>query len=120
MAMKLGGSCESIAWIDLSFNCVKGIGDALTSFPNLTTLYLHANYISLISDVEKLASLRKLRTLTLHGNPVENVKGYRQHVIGGIPTLKHLDFCAITKQDRLTSRMVNSFSAKKRTVRPTE
>lgn len=52
------------------------------------------------SDLKMLRQLPKLRKLTLHGNPVEEVKNYRYFVIELLPTLKELDFCPITKLDR--------------------
>jgi Leucine-rich repeat (LRR) protein len=68
-------------------------------------LYLHANAIESLSQIDKLASLQNLRNLTLHGNPVEQAKGYRYHVVSKLPQLKHLDFSAITKQDRATATL---------------
>ncbi|KAJ3108862.1 Leucine-rich repeat-containing protein 51 [Phlyctochytrium planicorne] len=104
VAVKLGSTLQNIGWIDLSFNCLKNIDKELLNFPNLSTLYLHANEISNLSEVDKLSNLRMLRTLTLHGNPLENVQEYRHHIISRVPGIKHLDFCVITKQDRMTSR----------------
>ncbi|KAJ3217424.1 Leucine-rich repeat-containing protein 51 [Dinochytrium kinnereticum] len=104
VAMKLGSTLQNIGWIDLSFNCLKTIDKELLHFPNLSTLYLHANEITNLSEIDKLSNFRKLRTLTLHGNPMENAAGYRYNVISRVPGIKHLDFCVITKQDRLTAR----------------
>ncbi|MFO0131209.1 MAG: leucine-rich repeat domain-containing protein [bacterium] len=39
-------NCKNLAWIDLSHNYLTSINYAFTDFPNLKTLYLHANYIS--------------------------------------------------------------------------
>ncbi|KAI9204094.1 leucine-rich repeat-containing protein 51 [Polychytrium aggregatum] len=97
---KVSMACDNITWIDLSFNQLKTIDPVFLSFPNLSGLYLHANQISAVQDVDKLAPLTRLRTLTLHGNPVESAKGYRQCVLARLPQLKHLDFCTITKMDR--------------------
>ncbi|KAI9363443.1 leucine-rich repeat-containing protein 51 [Zopfochytrium polystomum] len=100
-AAKLVPSLAHIAWIDLSFNEIELVDKDILNFPTLTTLYLHANRIAALAELDKLAALPRLRTLTLHGNPVENAgRAYRQYVIARIPTLRHLDFCAITKQDR--------------------
>ncbi|KAJ3414864.1 Leucine-rich repeat-containing protein 51 [Chytridiales sp. JEL 0842] len=93
----------NIAWLDLSFNTLPHIDAELLNFPNLSTLYLHANQIHHLSEVDKLGQLQALRTLTLHGNPLENCKNYRLYVVSRIPKLKHLDFCAITKMDRFTA-----------------
>lgn len=49
----------------------------LTTFFNLSVLYLHGNSIQRLGEVNKLAVLPRLRSLTLHGNPIEEEKGYR-------------------------------------------
>lgn len=49
----------------------------LTTLFNLSVLYLHGNSIQRLGEVNKLAILPRLRSLTLHGNPIEEEKGYR-------------------------------------------
>jgi len=66
-------------------------------------LYFHGNNVSKLSEVDKLASLTNLRTMALHGNPIENSDGYKQYIISKIPQLKSLDFTAIIKSDRVTA-----------------
>ena len=66
-------------------------------------LYLHANKISKFGEIKPLGELAKLRSLTLHGNPIEDKKHYRMFVIHTIPTLTQLDFSTITRQDRETA-----------------
>ncbi|KAM9079721.1 leucine-rich repeat-containing protein 51 isoform 3-T3 [Megaptera novaeangliae] len=68
---------ENLAWIDLSFNDLTSIDPVLTTFFNLSVLYLHGNSIQHLGEVNKLAVLPRLRSLTLHGNPIEEEKGYR-------------------------------------------
>ena len=63
-------------------------------------LYLHANQIDKLNEVHKLVKLPNLQKLTLHGNPINELPHYRDHVAGYIPTLHNLDFSAITKLDR--------------------
>lgn len=72
----------------------------LLQYPKLKILYLHANSIEKLSEIDKLAALPELINVTLHGNPIENIRGYRQHIIFMLPHLKTLDFTAITNQDR--------------------
>ena len=66
-------------------------------------LYLHGNNIFTIAQVDKLSSLKKLKSLTLHGNPVEVTPGYRPYVIYAIPQLQTFDFSGITGIDRVTA-----------------
>ena len=67
-------------------------------------LYLHANKISKFGEIKPLGDLTKLRSLTLHGNPIEDKKHYRTYVVHIIPTLNQLDFSPITRQDRETAK----------------
>ena len=46
---------ENLLWIDLSYNYLEKIEtEIVTSFPLLTTLYLHGCYILNIEEVKKL------------------------------------------------------------------
>lgn len=49
----------------------------LTQLKELRLLYLHGNYISKLSEVDKLAVLPSLHTITLHGNPIVTEPDYR-------------------------------------------
>ncbi|XP_078078741.1 leucine-rich repeat-containing protein 51 isoform X3 [Mustelus asterias] len=104
-------------WIDLAFNILTNIDAVLLQCPNLQILRLHANQINELFEVDKLVSLMHLRNLTLHGNPIEQTKGYRSYVVGAIPHLKSLDYSLITKQDRSTAAVVKSFTKRKHITR---
>ncbi|XP_028655197.1 leucine rich repeat containing 51 isoform X2 [Erpetoichthys calabaricus] len=95
-----GKDIKLLSWIDLSFNDLSTIEPVLTSFKDLKVLYLHGNGIPKMSEVDKLAVLPHLQNLTLHGNPIEGEKGYRNYVITVLPHLKNLDFSGVTKQER--------------------
>jgi len=73
-------------------------------FNNLKTLFLHANKIKKLTEIDKLAKLPNLRSLTLHGNPMEEEKNYRFYVILMIPQLINLNFSGISKQEKIGSR----------------
>ena len=90
---------QEVLWIDLSFNTVEDITALVKEMPWLQRLYLHANNLSKFSDIEPLASLKDLKALTLHGNGVEDRKGYRTFVLSMLPQLKKLDFVTITRKD---------------------
>lgn len=96
---------EAVEWIDLSFNDLTKIDDVILDYPNLKVLYLHANYIDDMKQINKLASLPQLKALTLHGNMIEEKKGYRQYVITTLPQIQYLDFSRITKADREKSQV---------------
>ncbi|XP_049636407.1 leucine-rich repeat-containing protein 51 [Suncus etruscus] len=108
---------ENLAWIDLSFNDLTSIDPILTSFFNLSVLYLHGNSIHRLGEVNKLAVLPRLRSLTLHGNPIEEEKGYRQYVLCTLPRITTFDFSGITKSDRITAQVWKSMNIKPKKVR---
>uniref|UniRef100_A0A8C2DW88 Leucine-rich repeat-containing protein 51 n=1 Tax=Cyprinus carpio TaxID=7962 RepID=A0A8C2DW88_CYPCA len=66
-----------LAWLDLSFNEFQHIHPVLTELKELRLLYLHGNRICKLSEVDKLAALPFLHTITLHGNPIVTEREYR-------------------------------------------
>ncbi|CAH2225928.1 leucine-rich repeat-containing 51-like isoform X1 [Pelobates cultripes] len=74
---KLLSDSSQLSWIDLSFNDLSTIDPVLTTYLQLSVLNLHGNSIRQLSEVDKLACLPNLKSLTLHGNPIETEKGYR-------------------------------------------
>ncbi|XP_074073428.1 leucine-rich repeat-containing protein 51 isoform X2 [Macrotis lagotis] len=106
---------QNLAWIDLSFNDLQNIDPVLTTFFNLSVLYLHGNCIQNLPEVDKLSNLSKLRSLTLHGNPIEEEK--RQYVLSTLPRLTTFDFGGVTKQDRITATVWRRMNVKPKKVR---
>ena len=107
---------SKLFWLDLSCNAIADLGDALEAFPGLRVLNLHGNNIGTIADLKKICQL-PLKSLTIHGNPVEAKKGIKNFLISSIPTLEKLNFCPITKQDRagaMTWRAIHIDSRKRR------
>lgn len=72
----------------------------ILKYKHLTALYLHANRITRLRDITKLAQLPKLKALTIHGNPAEEQAHARFRIISAIPTLRTLNFSPITPLDR--------------------
>ncbi|KTF88606.1 hypothetical protein cypCar_00017890 [Cyprinus carpio] len=88
----------------------------LNQLKELRLLYLHGNRICKLSEVDKLAALPFLHTITLHGNPIVTEREYRTHLIGTLPHVKMIDFSAVTKQEReLTSVWQRSRNPRKST-----
>lgn len=94
---------NNLIWIDLSYNILTKIEDEILNFPHLKTLYLHKNYISNLEEVKKLKHLENLQSLTLYGNDIEQVKGYRLFVLGIMyeqsEQLRKLDQVYVTKKE---------------------
>ena len=92
---------EHILWLDLSFNSISSVSELFQeTFPNLTTLYLHANKISKMSDIRRLNGLTKLRSITMYGNPVEDNKHYHNMMLFVHPNIIQIDFCTVTQRQR--------------------
>lgn len=89
-----------ILWLDLSFNHMINLCDLVSLFPNLTTIYLHANRIKKMSEVRKLSTLPSLKSLSLYGNPVEEHKHYRNYILFMCPGLTQFDSSPVTRADR--------------------
>ena len=89
-----------LTWIDLSFNNIKSISVDFSKYEQLGVLYLHGNELCKVAEVNKVFEAKTLKKLTLHGNGIENMPGYRYYVISHMPNLKELDFCGVTKQEK--------------------
>ncbi|XP_027901246.1 leucine-rich repeat-containing protein 51 isoform X1 [Xiphophorus couchianus] len=96
---------SSLAWLDLSFNKLSHIDKVLCELHGLRVLYLHGNNISTLSEVDRLGVLPHLHSVTLHGNPIETNKTYRNRVISALPQLKTMDFSAVTQQERVLAKL---------------
>ncbi|XP_042627518.1 leucine-rich repeat-containing protein 51-like [Cyprinus carpio] len=94
-----------LAWLDLSFNEFQHIHPVRTlPAQDMLFLYVCGKCFCVLWEVDKLAALPFLHTITLHGNPIVTEREYRAHLIGTLPHVKMIDFSAVTKQEReLTS-----------------
>jgi Leucine-rich repeat (LRR) protein len=94
--------CTRILWLDLSFNDLIDLPRDISSiFPNLTSLYLHANKIPKLSAVkDALSQCTNLHSLTMYGNPCESFKHYHNYALFLNPSLKQFDKSVITKKDK--------------------
>ena len=71
-----------IQWLNLSYNYLVKIDEEILKFDQLKSLQLHGNYVKDIEEVRKLNNIATLQSLTLNGNPIEEIKGYRLYVLG--------------------------------------
>eukprot|EP00238_Polyblepharides_amylifera_P009982 CAMPEP_0196589548 /NCGR_PEP_ID=MMETSP1081-20130531/63889_1 /TAXON_ID=36882 /ORGANISM="Pyramimonas amylifera, Strain CCMP720" /LENGTH=178 /DNA_ID=CAMNT_0041912387 /DNA_START=113 /DNA_END=649 /DNA_ORIENTATION=+ len=93
-------SFEQLQWLDVSHNKLTTIEPVILQMTHLRILYLHGNEITKLKEVDKLSGLQRLKKLTLHANPIEEIKNYRNHVFTVFPQLQILDFIKMTKVDR--------------------
>jgi len=90
---------DLIQWIDISHNKIEEIHPDLLNLKFLKILYCHANYIKEIEKVTILKNSKSLLNLSLHGNPIEQIKGYRQFIIEIVPSLEKLDFTLVSEKE---------------------
>lgn len=89
----------SLKWIDLSYNHLTTIPKELSLLPQLMSLYLHSNYLS---DLKELLNIQdsNIKSLTLYGNSIDQLPGYRLYTITLLPQLKRLDSVLVTKLEK--------------------
>ncbi|XP_054269900.1 leucine-rich repeat-containing protein 51-like [Macrosteles quadrilineatus] len=91
----------NLVWLDLSYNKIYDIDVQILHFKNLKILYLHGNVIYNLEVVTQLQPLQELRSLTLHGNPMDSLPQYRTTVLHLLPQLTSLDFVRVVRSERL-------------------
>ena len=72
---------QLIQWIDISRNKLTSIHKDICELPYLKILYVHGNNIQEIGKVTALGQCKSLTSLTLYGNPMDHIKGYRNFII---------------------------------------
>ncbi|KAK2462024.1 hypothetical protein APHAL10511_006487 [Amanita phalloides] len=85
----------------LANNRISSISTSIhISVPNLTTLVLTNNNVTELGDLEPLRELKRLKYVSLMGNPVQEKKWYREWLAWRIPGLRVLDFQRIRDKER--------------------
>jgi len=72
---------QIIQWIDISRNKLTSIHKDICELPYLKILYVHGYKIQEIGKVTALGNCKSLTSLTLYGNPMDHIKGYRNFII---------------------------------------
>ena len=89
----------------------------LVDYQNIKMLYLHGNSVEKLEEVDKLAGLPNLISLTVHGNPIEDQPGFRSYILSRLPKLKTLNFSRVTKADLKDAATWNMMYGKKKPKR---
>jgi U2 small nuclear ribonucleoprotein A' len=86
----------------LNNNRIAKIGDGLKQqLPALENLILTRNNLASFEDIQCLGELNaNLLRISLMGNPVSRLPGYREFMIEMLPNLRSLDFTKITQKER--------------------
>lgn len=91
----------------LNNNLISKVGESIgKQVVNLNSLVLTNNKISDFSEIDNLATCKKLEYLALVDNPVIHKLYYRLYTIYKIPSLRFLDFQKVKKSER---EAANSF-----------
>ena len=90
---------QLIQWIDISRNKLTSIHKDICELPYLKILYVHGNNIQEIGKVTALGNCKSLTSLTLYGNPMDHIKGYRNFIIEMCPLLEKLDGAVISEKE---------------------
>jgi len=74
------------------------------ALPALATLTLTNNRVTSFGDVDALAGLKRLKRLSLLGNPVSQREDYRLYVAHVLPSVAILDFRKVKQAERDAAR----------------
>lgn len=108
-------SCDNLRWIDLSHNTFSKLTTDFGRFAQLRSLYLHCNKIRDMEELRKIQNISKLRTLTIHGNPLDQLPNFRTYVIAVLPNIKKLDTVLVSYKERDNAMVwTNTFNMGKR------
>ena len=83
-----------------SNNYISKVGNLGEHLQSITVLVLTNNKIQDLTEINNIATLKKLEHLSLLDNPVMLKQNYRNYIIHKIPTLKSLDFQKILQKER--------------------
>lgn len=63
-----------------------------------------------MKEIVKLESIPLLRSLTIHGNPIENIPNFRLYIIALLSNLKKIDTVLVSKKERDNANVwINQF-----------
>ncbi len=90
---------DLIQWLDISNNKLEEIHSDLKNLRFLKIFYCHRNLIREIGNIMNLKFCKNMINLTLHGNPIDQIKGYRQFIIEMVPTLEKFDQTLVSEKE---------------------
>ena len=88
--------------LDISSNQIETIGgqDMWVYFPALELVYLHDNLIEYWDALDTLATLPRVKHITLFNNPIVRETEYREFMVNKIPSLLALDFHIVSEGEK--------------------
>lgn len=107
-------SVSQLLWLDLSFNQLTDVDEALLEFTSLSVLYLHANQIQESANYQLLSNLKSLTNLAIHGNPMDAVPNIHKKLLATLPNLTKLNFSPVTRLQRADAEQWKASQARAR------
>eukprot|EP01052_Picozoa_sp_SAG31_P009805 SAG31_NODE_524_length_14529_cov_23.084130_4_plen_184_part_00 len=96
-----GQNWDLLRLLDVSMNSLVSLSAAdIGSMIRLEVLYAHGNRFPDVRAAQGIAGCPGLRKLSLHGAPIETSKNYRVRVLALAPSVRQLDFTAVTTEER--------------------
>lgn len=71
---------------------------------NIQAMILTNNKITSLVEIKAFTSCLKLRTLVLLENPISYLPNYRSYVIFHLPQVTSVDYCVVSKKERLEAK----------------
>ena len=105
-------SLQALTELNLRRNNIESVAE-LDKLPALQRIFLSHNLLASFNDVQCLFSVKFLIELSLDGNPLSDSDPalYRNKIVGGIDSLRHLDLKRITDVER--TQAINFLAAVK-------
>ena len=76
----------------------------------MRTFYLHCNFIKDLKELSNLKDCKNLKSITVHGNPIEAIPNFRIYIIGILPQIKKIDTVLVSKKEKDNAFVwINSF-----------
>ena len=72
----------------------------LLRFPKLHTLSLQGNDIRDYNDIAQLQGIATLRSVELHGNPIDQLRHYRRLAVAALPQVRRVDSVSVSPRER--------------------
>jgi Leucine-rich repeat (LRR) protein len=83
--------CVGLEELRLAHNKLLSLPNGISSVPNLKILNLGHNLISSFDEINKLSLCKKLKDLSLKGNPITKDPEYKEKILKMLPSLEILD-----------------------------
>ena len=93
-------SLVNLQKLNLSGNNIAHLSSGLSNLTQLSVLRIARNKLAVLSEVDKLALLSNLSSISVHGNPMADLEQAKSYIVYKLPMLTIYDGDAINDEDR--------------------